>query len=129
MKSTIYIFLSLAVSVFVGILHGSQPKTPEPIKINFKTAYNVSIGTANVSAAFPREGVDFTLNYASGRLTIGSDTGLRIEDAEVFQLDSVTWTAVINNSADYVTVNAATGRVDMYMDGQYRSIEKESSKP
>lgn len=127
MKITLYIVFSLLVSFAIGSIHRQEIK-PDPITLNFTPAFNVTVGPSNVVAAYPVAGIDFTLNHASGRLYIGTETGLRIEDADVFRLDSVTWTAVMPDG-DWVTVNAETGQTEQYLDGEYRCFIQEISKP
>ncbi|MBK8195939.1 MAG: hypothetical protein IPK76_23055 [Lewinellaceae bacterium] len=127
MKITLYIVFSLLVSFAIGSIHRQEIK-PDPITLNFKPAFNVAVGPANIVAAYPVAGIDFTLNHAAGRLYIGTETGLRIEDADVFRLDSVTWTAVMPGG-DWVTVNAETGQTEQYLDGEYRCFIQEISKP
>lgn len=119
--------VSLALSIGVGVMHEGKTR-PEPLTLNFKPAYNVTIGPQNVIAAYPEAGIDFTLNHAAGRLHIGTEAGQRTIDAEVFRLDSVTWTAAIMGG-DWVTVNALTGQAELYMDGEYKCWTREASRP
>ena len=127
MKVVAYILFSLLASFAIGTIHRQEIK-PDPITLDFTPAFNVTVGPANIVAAYPVAGIDFTLNHAAGRLYIGTETGLRIEDADVFRLDSVTWTAVMQGG-DWVTVNAETGQTEQYMDGEYRCWTREVSKP
>lgn len=127
MKITLYIVFPLLASFAIGSIHRQEIK-PDPITLDFTPAFNVTVGPSNVVAAYPVAGIDFTLNHAAGRLYIGTETGLRIEDADVFRLDSVTWTAVMQGG-DWVTVNAETGQTEAYMAGEYRCWTREVSKP
>ena len=127
MKVVTYILFSLLASVAIGTIHRQEIK-PDPITLDFTPAFNVTVGPSNVVAAYPVAGIDFTLNYASGRLYIGTETGLKVEDANVFRLNSVTWTAVMQGG-DWVTVNAETGQTEQYLDGEYRCFIQEISKP
>ena len=127
--STLYIIATLGLTMLIAWALQAEIKPQDnPKSIAFQPAYNIAIGPKTIIAAYPVAGVEFTLNYAAGRLYIGTETGLRIEDADVFRLDSVTWTAVMPDG-DWVTVNAETGQTEQYMDGEYRCWTREISKP
>lgn len=127
---SIYALLSVVVSIGVGIWH--QPTiTPSGVtteNLPFNPAYNVAISTKSVVAAYPQSGVDFTLKYHPGVLYVGTETGLQIMDAEVFQVSPTAWTADCGDG-QYVTVDAASGETWAYLDGEFRCYTKETSKP
>ena len=131
MKISIYIAICwLLASVSVGILHQPTitPSEVNPKNLQFTPAYNVSVGAKSVVAAYPATGVDFTLKYHPGTLYVGSEGGLQIMDAEVFQVSPTAWTADCGDG-QYVTIDAASGETWAYIDGEFKCYTKETSKP
>ena len=122
----IYFLVSLGASVGIGIVRHNekQPELTPATTLNFQPALNVSVGPNTVLSAYPESGVDFVLDYAKGRVTIGSDEGQFTYPAEVFRLSNTEWTAQIGGG-QYVTVNAETGTTDRLIDGEYRFFSPE----
>ena len=127
MKISIYIAISLLASVSIGVMQQKnlRPSEINPENLPFTPAYNVSVGAKNIVAAYPRTGVDFTMKYHPGALYVGTESGLRIMNAEVFQVSPTAWTADCGDG-QYVTVNAATGEAWAYIDGEFRCYTKET---
>ena len=127
MKISIYIALSLLASVSIGVMHqpNIRPSEVQLQNLPFTPALNVAVGPQNIVAAYPRTGIDFTMKYHPGTLFIGTESGLRIIDAEVFQVSPTAWTADVGDG-QYVTIDAATGEAWAYIDGEFRCYTKET---
>ena len=124
--SIFYVLVSLTASVAVGTIQRKQTQNPIAPVIP-ATHYNVTFGPKTIVAAYPVAGIDFTLKF-SGAVAIGSDTGLDIRDAEVFQLSPDEWTADMGDGK-FVTVNVATGETTYNIDGRPHTLCPEVSNP
>lgn len=126
---TLYITLSLALSILIGRAHQAEIKPQDnPQSLAFQPAFNVSVGPVNVLSAYSEAGIDFALNHCDNRVTVSTDDGCKVYEADVFMLNGTTWTAVMEDG-DYVTVNAATGVTEMVIDRVYQCFYPEISKP
>lgn len=125
--SIFYVLVSLTASVAVGTIQRKQIAQNPIAPVIPVTNYNVSFGPKTIVAAYPVAGIDFTLKF-SGTVAIGSDNGLDIRDAEVFQLSPNEWTADIGEGK-FVTVNVATGETNYNIDGRPHTLKAEKSNP
>ena len=119
--------VSLTASVAVGTIQRKQIAQNPIAPVIPVTNYNVSFGPKTIVAAYPVAGIDFTLKF-SGTVAIGSDNGLDIRDAEVFQLSPNEWTADMGEGK-FVTVNVATGETTYNIDGRPHTLCPEISNP
>ena len=124
--SIFYVLVSMTASVAVGTIQRKQTQNPIAPVVP-ATHYNVTFGPKTIVAAYPVAGIDFTLKF-SGAVAIGSDTGLDIRDAEVFQLSPDEWTADMGDGK-FVTVNVATGETTYNIDGRPHTLCPEVSNP
>lgn len=123
----LYTIICLGASVVIGSLHMQEIKNNPPAPVIPETHFNVSFGPKNIVSAYPITGIDFTLKF-SGTVAIGSDNGLEIHDAEVFQLSATEWTADMGDGR-FVTVDVATGETTYNLDGRPHTLCPENSKP
>ena len=125
----LYIPVSLLLSVIIGRVHQAEIKPQDnPETLTFQPAFNVSVGPVNVLSGYSEAGIDFALNHCDNRVTVSTDDGCKVYEADVFMLNGTTWTAVMENG-DFVTVNAQTGVTEMRISGEYRCFNPEISKP
>ncbi len=125
----LYIPVSLLLSVIIGLVHQAEIKPQDnPETLTFQPAFNVSVGPVNVLSGYSEAGIDFALNHCDNRVTVSTDDGCKVYEADVFMLNGTTWTAVMENG-DFVTVNAQTGVTEMRISGEYRCFNPEISKP
>ena len=125
--SIFYVLVSLTASVAVGTIQRKQITANPIAPVIPATHYNVTFGPKTIVAAYPVAGIDFTLKF-SGMVAIGSDSGLYIRDADVFQLSPNEWTADMGEGK-FVTVNVATGETNYNIDGKPHTLCPEVSNP
>ena len=122
-----YTLVAFSLSVLIGRVQYQEIKANPPAPAAPATHYNVTFGPKTIVAAYPVAGIDFTLKF-SGAVAIGSDIGLDIRDAEVFQLSPDEWTADMGEGK-FVTVNVATGETTYNIDGRPHTLCPEVSNP
>lgn len=129
--SIYYILVSLFASISIAKVHQNELK-PQPNQtqtLAFSPRFNVAVGPVNILSAYPEAGVDFALNHVESRATVFTDAGSTVYPAEVFMLKGNTWTAVIGDNGDYITIYAESGVTEMRVKGVYRCFNPEISQP
>ena len=125
----LYIPVSLLLSVIIGRVHQAEIKPQDnPETLTFQPAFNVSVGPVNVLSGYSEAGIDFALNHCDNRVTVSTDDGCKVYEADVFMLNGTTWTADLGEG-DYVTINAESGVTEMRIEGVYRCFNPEKSMP